>query len=158
MFCVENGTPTRSATTATNMDISLGTAGQDVDPDLAPMTEVNVDTLALDLQEIDVTTEIETIEEDLQRTEEVVGIATTEEMIVTTEQADAMTVTVMNAVAVQTVETSGEAKTEAGVQTEIEEEETALDVEVPNLGMKEREHHQEKTVNIHSHSNLFCAC
>ena len=67
-----------------------------------------------------------------------------------------MTVTVTSAVAVQTVKMSGEAKTEAEAQTETEGEETAQDAEVPNLGMKEREHHPEKTVN--SHSNLICAC
>ena len=85
MFCVENGTLIRSATTATSMGISQGTAGQDVDLGLAPLTEVIADTLALDLQEIDAITETETIGDDLQRTEEVAGIATTVEMIVTTE-------------------------------------------------------------------------
>jgi len=57
-----------------------------------------------------------------------------------------MTVTVTSAAAVQTVQMSGEAKIEAGVQTETEEEETARDAEVPKKEMKEREHHPEKTV------------
>ena len=85
MFCVENEIRTRSATTATSTGISQGTAGQDADLDLAPMREVSADTLALDLQEIDVTIEIATIEDDPQSTGEIVGIATTAEMTVTTE-------------------------------------------------------------------------
>ena len=85
MFCVENEIRTRSATTATSTGISQGTAGQDADLDLAPMREVSADTLALDLQEIDVTIEIGTIEDDPQSTGEIVGIATTAEMTVTTE-------------------------------------------------------------------------
>ena len=85
MFCVENEIRTRSATTATSMGISQGTAGQDADLDLALMKEVSADTLALDLQEIDVTIEIGTIEDDPQSTGEIVGIATTAEMTVTTE-------------------------------------------------------------------------
>ena len=58
--------------------------------------------------------------------------------------------TVTNAVAVQTVKMSGEAKIEAGVQTGTEEEEKAQDAEVPKKEMKEREHHPEKTVNTQS--------
>ena len=85
MFCVENEIRTRSATTATSTGISQGTADQDADLDLAPMREVSADTLALDLQEIDVTIEIGTIEDDPQSTGEIVGIATTAEMTVTTE-------------------------------------------------------------------------
>lgn len=82
---LQNEIPIRSATTATSTGISQGTADQDADLDLAPMKEVSADTLALDLQEIDVTIEIETKEDDHQSTGEIVGIATTAEMTATTE-------------------------------------------------------------------------
>ena len=85
IFFVVNETPKLSATTATSTGISQGTADQDADLDLAPMKEVSADTLALDLQEIDVTIEIETKEDDHQSTGEIVGIATTAEMTATTE-------------------------------------------------------------------------
>ena len=148
MFCVENGTRIPNATTATSMGISQGTVDQDADPDLAPLTGTSVDTLDLDLQEIDVITEIETIEDDHQRAEEIVAIATTAEMIATTEQVDEMTVIATNAVVtVQIVKTSGEEKIEAEVQTETGGEETAQDVEVQTKERIRRGHHPEKTVN-----------
>jgi len=81
---LQNEIRIRSATTATSMGISQGTVGQHADLDLAPVKEVGVGTLALDLQEIDVTIEIETKEDDHQRGE-TVGMATTAEMTVTTE-------------------------------------------------------------------------
>ena len=159
MFCVESGTRILNATTATSTGTSQETVDQDADLDLAPLTGINADTLALDLQEIDVIIEIETIEDDHLKVEEIVAIVMTAEMIVTTERVDAMTVIDTNAVAtVQTVKTSGEEKIEVEVQKETGEEETVRGVEVQTREKIGRGHLPEKTVNTQLTYTLIYLC